>query len=83
MRRREFIKVVIFWTFHGMFSGYPMLHHVEINVLNLSASRAFWSEILGKLGYKLSAHGDERFTLSNDEDPPPSLLRPQALVSAA
>jgi catechol 2,3-dioxygenase-like lactoylglutathione lyase family enzyme len=45
-----------------------MLHHVEINVSNLGGSRAFWSEILSKLGYKLTAYSDEGFTLSNGED---------------
>ena len=45
-----------------------MLHHVEINVSNLGASRAFWSEILGKLGYKVTAYREEDFTLSNGED---------------
>jgi len=45
-----------------------MLHHVEINVSNLGASRAFWSEILSKLGYKLTAHWEERFILSNGDD---------------
>jgi hypothetical protein len=33
-----------------------------------SPCRAFWSEILSKLGYKLTAHWEERFTLSNGED---------------
>src|SRR5216683_5322065 len=45
-----------------------MLHHVEINVSNLGVSRAFWSEILSKLGYKLTAYWEEGFTLSNGED---------------
>jgi catechol 2,3-dioxygenase-like lactoylglutathione lyase family enzyme len=45
-----------------------MLHHVEINVSNLGASRAFWSEILSKLGYKVTAYREEDFTLSNGED---------------
>jgi catechol 2,3-dioxygenase-like lactoylglutathione lyase family enzyme len=45
-----------------------MLHHVEIYVSNLGASRAFWSEILSKLGYKLAAHWEEGFTLSDGED---------------
>ena len=45
-----------------------MLHHVEINVSNLGASRAFWSEILSKLGYTLTAHWEERFILSNGDD---------------
>lgn len=45
-----------------------MLHHVEINVSNLGVSRAFWSEILSKLGYKVTAYREEDFTLSNGED---------------
>ena len=45
-----------------------MLHHVEINVSNLGASRAFWSQILSKLGYELTAHREAGFTLSNGED---------------
>ena len=45
-----------------------MLHHVEINVSNLGASRAFWSEILSKLGYEVTAQQEEDFTLSNGED---------------
>ena len=44
-----------------------MIHHVEINVSNLSASRAFWSEILSKLGYKLTTYREQDFTLSNGE----------------
>ena len=44
-----------------------MLHHVEINVSNLGVSRAFWSEILSKLGYKLTAYWEEGFTLSNGD----------------
>ena len=45
-----------------------MIHHVEINVSNLGASRAFWSEILSKLGYQLTAYREEDFTLRNGED---------------
>ena len=51
-----------------IYLGHPMLHHVEINVSNLGASRAFWSEILSKLGYKVTAYREEDFTLSNGED---------------
>jgi hypothetical protein len=45
-----------------------MLHHLEINVSNLAASCAFWSEILSKLGYKVTAYREEDFALSNGED---------------
>jgi catechol 2,3-dioxygenase-like lactoylglutathione lyase family enzyme len=45
-----------------------MLHHIEINVSNLGASRAFWSEILSKLECKLTAQREDGFTLSNGED---------------
>lgn len=45
-----------------------MLHHVEIYVSNLDASRAFWANILAKIGYKVSDHWDSGFTLTNGED---------------
>jgi uncharacterized protein YmfQ (DUF2313 family) len=34
----------------------------------LATSRAFWSEILSKLGYKMTVYREEDFTLSNGED---------------
>ena len=45
-----------------------MLHHIEVNVSNLGASRVFWSEILNKLGYELASYREESFTLSYGED---------------
>jgi catechol 2,3-dioxygenase-like lactoylglutathione lyase family enzyme len=53
---------------HVIQLGHPMLHHVEINVSNLGASHAFWSKILNKLGYEVTAYREEDFTLSNGED---------------
>jgi catechol 2,3-dioxygenase-like lactoylglutathione lyase family enzyme len=45
-----------------------MLHHVEIYVSNLDASHAFWASILAKIGYEVSAHWEDGFTLSNCND---------------
>lgn len=45
-----------------------MLHHVEIYVSNLSASHAFWSKVLGMIGYEGTGHWGEGFTLSNGDD---------------
>jgi catechol 2,3-dioxygenase-like lactoylglutathione lyase family enzyme len=45
-----------------------MLHHVEIYVSDLAVSRAFWSTLLGKIGYKESDFWDGGFTLKNGKD---------------
>ncbi|WP_372423106.1 VOC family protein [Salinarimonas chemoclinalis] len=45
-----------------------MLHHVELYVSNLAVSRAFWSELLGRIGYVESAAWDDGFTLQNGKD---------------
>lgn len=45
-----------------------MLHHVEIYVSDLTASRAFWSELLGSLDYTESAFWGDGFTLTNGRD---------------
>lgn len=46
-----------------------MLHHVEVYVSDLSASRAFWSWCLGRLGYEVTAQWDDGFTLASTESP--------------
>jgi catechol 2,3-dioxygenase-like lactoylglutathione lyase family enzyme len=43
------------------------LHHVEIYVSNLKASRLFWSWLLEKLGYQLFQEWDEGFSYKLDE----------------
>ncbi|TBZ73812.1 VOC family protein [Rhizobium leguminosarum] len=45
-----------------------MLHHVEIYVSNLSATKTFWAELLSHIGYKLAGSWDEGFTLRNGRD---------------
>jgi catechol 2,3-dioxygenase-like lactoylglutathione lyase family enzyme len=45
-----------------------MLHHIEIYVSDLGVSRAFWSTVLGRIGYEESARWEEGFTLSNGKD---------------
>ena len=45
-----------------------MLHHVEIYVSDLAVSRAFWSELLSKIGYRESDSWDDGFTLKNGKD---------------
>jgi len=45
-----------------------MLHHVEIYVSDLARSRAFWTELLGKIGYAQSAVWEDGFTLRNGSD---------------
>jgi catechol 2,3-dioxygenase-like lactoylglutathione lyase family enzyme len=44
-----------------------MLHHVELYVSNLDVSFAFWSNILGTLGYEETAFWGEGFTLGRGE----------------
>ena len=41
-----------------MRGGEVMLHHVEINVLNLESSRMFWGWLLTELGYELYQEWD-------------------------
>jgi len=45
-----------------------MLHHIEIYVSNLSASRKFWTDLLAMTGYKETDHWNEGFTLKDDSD---------------
>ena len=45
-----------------------MLHHIEIYVSNLNASRTFWSTILSFLGYEVSDQWEDGFTLKNGKD---------------
>lgn len=45
-----------------------MLHHIEIYVSDLAASRAFWSELLGGIGYTESGFWNDGFTLTNGKD---------------
>lgn len=45
-----------------------MLHHIEIYVSDLAASRAFWSELLGEIGYRESDFWNDGFTLTNGKD---------------
>lgn len=45
-----------------------MLHHVEIYVSDLSASRIFWSGLLSNIGYRESGSWDDGFTLKNGKD---------------
>lgn len=45
-----------------------MLHHVEIYVSRIEASRTFWTNILAKIGWKLSVDWRDGFTLIHGED---------------
>lgn len=45
-----------------------MLHHVEIYVSKIDASRAFWTNILAKIGWELSGNWKDGFTLVRGED---------------
>lgn len=45
-----------------------MLHHIEIYVSDLNASHAFWTSLLGLIGYQESARWDDGFTLAHEED---------------
>jgi catechol 2,3-dioxygenase-like lactoylglutathione lyase family enzyme len=45
-----------------------MLHHVEIYVSKLNASRTFWINILARIGWEPSASWEDGFTLSHGED---------------
>lgn len=44
-----------------------MLHHVEIYVSKLEASRAFWSALLEKIGYRETGHWGDGFTLAGGD----------------
>ena len=45
-----------------------MLHHVELYVSDLAASRRFWTGLLGHLGYRETASFDGGFTLAGDAE---------------
>lgn len=45
-----------------------MLHHIELYVSNLDASRAFWMPLLKQVGYEETGHWDDGFTLANNID---------------
>ena len=45
-----------------------MLHHVEIYVSDLAATRAFWSDLLALIDYQETDHWDDGFTLKKSED---------------
>ena len=45
-----------------------MLHHIEIYVSNLNASKTFWSSVLSILGYEMSDQWEDGFTLKDGED---------------
>lgn len=45
-----------------------MLHHVEIYVSNIAASRTFWLALLKRIGYKAGDSWDEGFTLNHPSD---------------
>lgn len=47
-----------------------MLHHVEIYVSDLTASRAFWSSLLGRIGYTVTGQWGDGFTLSREGGDP-------------
>lgn len=46
-----------------------MLHHIELYVLDLAVSRAFWSKLLAKVGYIESDYWNDGFTLKNGNGP--------------
>jgi len=45
-----------------------MLHHVEIYVSDLSATKAFWRNLLKHIGYKQTGSWGDGFTLSKGDD---------------
>ena len=45
-----------------------MLHHVEIYVSDLAKTRNFWTRLLEKIGYQLTATWEDGFTLDNGND---------------
>lgn len=45
-----------------------MLHHVEIYVSNLEASRPFWTSLLAQIGYEESGRWEDGFTLAHGND---------------
>lgn len=46
-----------------------MLHHVEIYVSDLTTSLAFWSPLLGRIGYTVAGQWGDGFTLANSDGP--------------
>ncbi|MEM7245465.1 MAG: VOC family protein [Acidobacteriota bacterium] len=46
-----------------------MLHHVEIYVSDLEATRAFWTDLLTRIGYREGAAWDDGFTLETESGP--------------
>ncbi|WP_290545222.1 VOC family protein [Aestuariivirga sp.] len=46
----------------------PMLHHVEIHVSNLAASKAFWRNLLRRVGYRQTSSWGQGFNLSDGAD---------------
>ena len=45
-----------------------MLHHLEIYVSDLNASRTFWKNILELIGYEESDRWEDGFTLKQGDD---------------
>ncbi|UDF30795.1 UNVERIFIED_ORG: VOC family protein [Roseateles sp. XES5] len=45
-----------------------MLHHIEIYVSNLDISHAFWTSLLGQIGYEESGRWDDGFTLAHGDE---------------
>jgi catechol 2,3-dioxygenase-like lactoylglutathione lyase family enzyme len=46
-----------------------MLHHVELYVSDLEVTRAFWTDLLTRIGYQESAAWDGGFTLEGRAGP--------------
>jgi len=45
-----------------------MLHHIELYVSDLKASQVFWAELLANIGYEITDHWDDGFTLRDSSD---------------
>ena len=45
-----------------------MLHHIEIYVSDLAATKSFWRNLLKRVGYRQTGSWGEGFTLSNGRD---------------
>jgi catechol 2,3-dioxygenase-like lactoylglutathione lyase family enzyme len=45
-----------------------MLHHVEIYVADLAATKLFWRKLLKRIGYRQTGSWGDGFTLSNGAD---------------
>lgn len=45
-----------------------MLHHVELYVSDLRATKSFWKNLLIHIGWKQTGSFDHGFTLSNEKD---------------